>query len=128
MTGGYSTPIGPECKVTVPVRRDKRLSDGELHAVTAWSWFEGELWERFAVVRWSSGLEFGQWPDKTGQPIGDWSKVYTVAIPDDKVDELRRLLMEACAYFYQECMYLVVGGRAELIYPPPGTWPELASQ
>jgi hypothetical protein len=51
--------------------------------------------------------------------------VYTIAVPDEKVDDLRRLLMEACALFYQECIYLTVAGRAEIVYPPPGTWPQL---
>jgi hypothetical protein len=128
MTGGYSIGVGPVCKCKVPVRRDRRLSDGEPHAVTTWSWFERQLWERLGIVARSSALEFGQWPDKTGQPICDWSVVYTIAVPDEKVDEFRKLLMEACSQFYQECMYFEVAGRAELIYPPPGTWPQLASE
>jgi hypothetical protein len=128
MTNGYSEAIGVECKPAIPVRRDKRLSDGEPHAPSAWDWFEGELYEGYGTARWSSALEVATWRDKSGQPIRDESRVYTIAIPDEKVDELRKLLMQACMVFCQECIYLTVGGRAELVYPPAGTWPQLNSQ
>ncbi len=110
-----STPIGPVCEFLIPVRRDRRLSDGEPHATTTWSWFEGQLWERFGVVRRSAARELASWRDKSGERIRDSSVLYTIAVPDDKVDELRKLLMEACVRFYQECLYLAVEGRAELV-------------
>ena len=128
MSNGYSIPIGTECKFLIPRLRDARLSAAEPHVTWDWSWLEGELWERFGIVRWSGAPEIARWPDKNRRPICDRSKVYTIAVPDEKIDELRVLLMEACVRFYQECIYLRVGERAELVYPPPGTWPQLTSQ
>jgi hypothetical protein len=86
------------------------------------------LWERFGVERYSGALDYARWRDESGQPVCDRCRVYPIAVPDEKVDELRQLLMEACVVFYQECIYLEVGERAEYVYPPRGTWPQLASE
>ena len=117
-----------ESTFLICLRRDRRLSDGEPHATTAWDWLHGELWERFEVVRFSQALEEGQWPDKTGVPVRDLSRKYTIAVGKEKIDELRTLLMEACIVFCQECIYLSVKGEVEFVYPPPGTWPQLNLQ
>jgi hypothetical protein len=128
MSGGYTKPIGKECQFLIPRRRDRRLSDGEPHTPMVLAWWRKQLWEKFGLRRWSGAPEFADWRDDSGRRVFDRSVKFTIAIPEDKVDELRQLLMEACVVFRQECIYLRVGGDAELVYAPPGTWPQLASQ
>jgi len=128
MSSGYTKHIGKECQFVIPRRRDRRLSDGEPHAPTALAWWRKQLWEKFGVRRWSGATEFSDWRDNSGPRVSDQLVKFTIALPDDKVDELRQLLMEACVVFCQECIYLRVGADAELVYPPPGTWPQLVSE
>jgi hypothetical protein len=105
-----------ECSFPVPIRRDKRLSDGQLHSTLAWDWLEGELWERFRGWTRSEALVVGVYPDEeTGRPVRDRSRTYTVAVRDEDVDSLRNLLKEAKDVFYQECFYLNIGGQVELV-------------
>jgi hypothetical protein len=45
-----------------------------------------------------------------------------VAVPDDRVPELRQFMRFACAHFEQECLYFNVGGAVEFLDNPLG-WP-----
>ena len=49
----------------------------------------------------------------------DLSRKYTVAIPAERVDELRALLRRAGNSFDQRVMYLEVAGYAELLEVRP---------
>jgi len=51
--------------------------------------------------------------------VEDLSRRYTVAIPRDRVDELRALLRRAGNSFDQQVMYLEVAGYAELLEVRP---------
>jgi hypothetical protein len=42
-----SNELGPECSFLIPIRRDKNLSDGELHSQEVWDWLDDELFARF---------------------------------------------------------------------------------
>ena len=69
----------------------------------------------------------GTWaPLQGAAPVKDRSRRYTVAIPTDRVDELRDLLRRAGNSFDQRVMYLEVAGYAELLAVlPEHGWLEL---
>jgi len=105
-----------ECSFLVPVRRDANLSDGKAHAAKLWAWLRNELFDRFrggtrAPVRYSG---FYADPD-TGESVSDFSYKYIVAIPNSRIDELRKLLAAGCVLFQQKCIYLSVAGRVEFV-------------
>lgn len=110
-------PLGPECEFYIPIRRDKLLSDGELQSTKAWRWLDNELFARFGARTRYPNLCHGFYPDPdTGERVDDLSRKFSVALADEKLDELRELLRLACAVFHQKCIYLSVAGRAELIF------------
>ena len=53
-------------------------------------------------------------PD-TGQRVSDESKRIIAAVSESRLDELRQLLVEACDWFQQKCIYLSVAGRVEFV-------------
>jgi hypothetical protein len=62
----------------------------------------------------------GAWrPEQGGEPVEDSSRRYTVAVPEERVDELRALLRRAGNSFDQRVIYLEVGGYAELLEVRP---------
>jgi hypothetical protein len=98
------------------MRRDKELSDGDLHPVEAWNWLTDQLYERFEAWTLAPGFYHGVWKSpKTGQPISDNSRRYIVALPPGRFDDLRRLLADACAVFRQQCIYLSIAGQVEFV-------------
>ena len=108
-----------ECSFLIPMRRDQELSDGELHSIDAWNWLTDQLYLLFKAWTRVPGLHRGVWESsETGKPVPDQSRRYVVAIADARVDELRRLLGEACSVFHQQCVYLSVAGRVEFVEPP----------
>ena len=52
-------------------------------------------------------------------PVKDRSRRYTIAVPVDRVDDLRSLLRRAGNSFDQRVMYLEVAGFAELLVVSP---------
>lgn len=107
-----------ECSFFIPMRRDAHLSDGDLHAVYAWSWLDQELYQRFTARTLAPGMYSGVYQDPdTGRPVTDSSRRYVVAIAEDRHDELRELLRDACEWFCQKCIYLSIAGRVEFIGP-----------
>jgi hypothetical protein len=107
-----------ECSFLIPVRRDKNLSDGEIHPIEAWAWLEERLTEFGGATR-ALGLYEGWYRDPdTGERITDYSRKYTVALHAERVDLLRSLLREACGTFQQKCIYLSVAGQVEFLEGP----------
>ncbi len=92
-----------ECGFLIPIRRDSRLSDGKPHEAIAWDWLYDELFDAFGVVRFTSVPEIADWRDPHGVAVHDQSRPYTVAVEEERVDELRNLLRQACIVFHQEC-------------------------
>jgi hypothetical protein len=53
-------------------------------------------------------------PD-TGKRVTDQSRKFWVALPADKIAQLRALLKGTCRVFRQECIYLSIAGRVEFV-------------
>jgi len=59
-------------------------------------------------------------PDPSAaSPVEDLSRKYTVALPADRLDDLRALLRRAGNSFDQRVMYLEVAGYAEFLQVRP---------
>jgi hypothetical protein len=109
-----------ECSFLIPTHRDQEVSDGELHTIDAWNWLTDQLYVRFEAWTRAPGLYRGVWKSsRTGKPVPDQSRRYIVALPPGRVDDLRRLLAEACPVFHQQCIYLSVAGQVELVEALP---------
>ncbi|HUY89110.1 MAG TPA: hypothetical protein VMV10_10275 [Pirellulales bacterium] len=103
-----------ECAFFIPIRRDANLSDGDLHSEKAWAWLKRELFLHFEGATVAPGFYEGFYKDPdTGEQVTDRSRMYIVAAPSSKVDELRTLLAKACIVFKQKCIYLSVSGDVE---------------
>jgi hypothetical protein len=62
----------------------------------------------------------GSWsPGQGEEPVEDLSRKYTVALPAERVDDLRALLRRAGNSFDQRVIYLEVAGYAELLEVRP---------
>ncbi len=105
-----------ECAFLIPLRRDANLSDGELHSTEAWEWLDDELFVKFDGVTMAPGIYMGAYRDPdTGERVNDESRRFIVALPGERVEELKSLLRSACEVFQQKCIYLSVAGTVELI-------------
>lgn len=108
-----------ECSFFVPTRRDSALSDGVEHEPSAWRLLYAELFDRFGGVTRAPGKYQGYYVDpESGQRVGDESYRFVVAVPENRVPELRRLLIGFTVVFQQKCIYLSVAGRVEFIEFP----------
>jgi hypothetical protein len=109
-----------ECTFFIPIRRDKHLSDGKKHSLKEWYWLRDELDKRFDTGGTiAPGLYEGTWKNlETGERVADQSRNYIIALPKEKIKDLRRLLAEACTVFHQECIYLSVAGQVEFVEAP----------
>ena len=96
----------------VPLVRD---SDGRPHAPRLWKALVDELFDRFGGFTGPEGPIPGGYTSRSGRRVLDESFRYTVSLPPRRVRELRALLVRAATSFDQECIYLVVGARAELV-------------
>jgi hypothetical protein len=107
-----------ECSFLIPIRRDRNLSDGKSHLTTVWSWLEEELCVFGGATR-APDLYEGWYVDPdTGKAVRDRSRMYIVAIPRARVEELRAILRRACEEFAQKCIYLSVAGYVEFVEGP----------
>jgi hypothetical protein len=111
-----------QCEFFVPIVRN---SDKQPHQPTAWNLLGSEIRRVFPAGH--SGPETfyrgdalvpGEYQDNPGEPpIKDTSRRYLVAIPANRVDELRQLLRKAANTFDQKAIYLSVKGDVEFISP-----------
>jgi len=115
----------PVCVFLVPVVRD---SDRKPHPPILWRLLQDALVGLFeglggpeTVLSYRTPDPVpGSWsPGEGEEAVEDLSRKYTVAIPAERVDELRALLRRAGNSFDQRVMYLEVAGYAELIEVRP---------
>ena len=111
----------PVCVFLIPVVRD---SDRIPHSPLTWRLLQDALIRTFGgstgpedvLYYRSRGAIPGTWaPGGSEAPIEDRSRKYTLAIPADRVEDLRALLRRAGRSFDQRVIYLEVAGYAELV-------------
>jgi hypothetical protein len=108
-----------ECSFLIPLCGDRALSDGTEHLPQTWEWLEHELFDRFEGQTIAPGEYEGAYRDpQTGARVADRSRKYLVALPAERLDEIRDVLSGACVLFRQKCIYLSVAGHVEFIEPP----------
>ena len=109
----------PECSFLIPLQRDAEIADGKAHARSAWKWLHRELGLAFEAMTIAPGEYTGVWPSPLSKKnVSDKSKKYTIAIPRQRVQELRAILQKACVVFAQQSLYLSVAGNVEFIQAP----------
>jgi hypothetical protein len=109
-----------QCEFFVPIVRN---SDKQPHQPSAWSSLGNEIRRVFPAGH--SGPETfyrgdvlvpGEYEDDPSEPpIADTSRRYLLAIPADKVGDLRALLRRAANTFDQLAIYLSVKGDVEFV-------------
>jgi len=114
-------PRRPVCVFLVPVVRD---SDRKPHPSILWRRLQDVLVRLFEGIGGPETVLYyrtldpvaGSWSAGQGSdPVEERSRKYTVAVPRERVDELRALLRRAGNSFDQRVMYLEVAGYAELL-------------
>jgi hypothetical protein len=115
----------PLCEFLIPVARD---SDRKPHPPVVWRLLEEELQRTFGghtgprrVMGFMSiELVPGSWtPAGTEERISDESRLYSVIVAENRVDELRSLLRRAANSFDQRTMLLIVAGIGEYLDARP---------
>lgn len=110
--------LGPECVFLIPLVRD---SDRRPHQPIVWDLLRNALRREFEAFHFDVATVPGEWisSDDPGNVVEDQCRKFTVAIPQDRVDELRRVLRRAGNSFDQREVYLAVAGYAELLKVKP---------
>ena len=109
-----------QCEFFVPIVRN---SNKEPHQPSAWTALGNEIRRVFAAGHTGpetfyrgDSLVPGEYEDcPEAPPIKDESRRYLLAIPETKVEDLRRLLRKAANTFDQKAMYLAVRGYVEFV-------------
>lgn len=105
-----------ECSFLIPLNGDAELSSGEPHSATEWEWLTDQLWIGFGGGTIPQCFYEGFYTDPdSGQRVSDRSRKFIVAVSDDRLDELKRLLADCCDVFHQKMIYLSVAGVVEFI-------------
>jgi len=105
-----------ECSFLIPLTGDADLSTGGLHSIIEWEWLTDQLWVGFGGGTMPQCFYEGFYTDPdSGQRVSDRSRKFVVAIPGDRLDELRKLLEDCCDVFHQKMIYLSVAGVVEFI-------------
>ena len=111
----------PVCSFLIPVVRD---SDRRPHAPVVWRLLQDALLRTFGALTGPEAVLYyrkpddvpGAWrPEEGEELVGDRSRRYTIALPANRVDDLRALLRRASNSFDQRVMYLEVAGYAEFL-------------
>ena len=105
-----------ECAFFIPERRDKNLSDGELHHAEAWEWLDNQLYAEFGAGTTAPGLYKGFYRDPdTKERVDDQSYKFIIAVPKSSFDRLRGMLALAGVVFEQKFIYLSIAGQVEFV-------------
>ena len=105
-------------------RKSPRGPDRKPHPPVLWRLLQDALFSTFSAVTGPETVAYyrnpvpvrGGWSPGAGrESVEDLSRKYTVAVPEDRVDELRAILRRAGNSFDQRVMYLEVAGYAELL-------------
>ncbi len=108
----------PECVFLIPLLRD---SDRQPHPPILWELLRNALRRKFEGFHFDIATVRGEWspPDNLENVVEDESRKFTVAVPEEKIDELRMLLRRAGNSFDQRAIYLAVAGYAEFLEARP---------
>lgn len=98
----------------IPTVRD---SDKKKHRATLWGLLRAELYEVAGADSWKWVIleelapTKGSWKNpKTGKPVRDKSRKYTVVVLREKAEEIREVLFRAANSFdQQEILFMVLG-------------------
>lgn len=107
-----------ECAFLIPLVRD---SDRRPHQPSCWNALQDALFERFGgstgpdVIYRAVRPTAGEFRSEAGERVSDESWRYVVAVPRDRLDELRSILRRAANTFDQEAIYLSVAGIVEFV-------------
>ena len=108
----------------IPIREDPVIGNGQLHPPFRWKALQDALIERFGGWTTSTAEAHGAWVDpSTNEPVEDRSRVFEMDVDEDRLDEIRALLRRACRTFVQQCIRVVILGRAEYIEGCPDDEP-----
>lgn len=109
----------------VPLVRD---SDRQPHAPILWRLLQDALLGLFGGLTGPEAVLYyrhrestrGVWSAEEGEaPVEDLSRKYVVAVPPERIDELRAFIRRVGNSFDQRVMYLEVAGYAELLEVRP---------
>ena len=108
----------------VPVREDSVIGNGQLHPPFRWKALQDALTQSFDGFTMPSGKVQGVWIDpKTSKPVKDTSREFQVDVDEGRLDEVRALVRRACRTFAQQCIRVVILGRAEYVAGGPNDEP-----
>lgn len=108
----------PECVFLIPLVRD---SDRQPHSPILWELLRYALRRKFEGFHFDIATVQGEW-SPSGDPenlVQDECRKFTVAVPEERIDELRSLLRRAGNSFDQRAVYLAVAGYVEFLKATP---------
>jgi hypothetical protein len=117
-----------ECSFPIPILRD---GDRQPHQPHAWDDLTIELRTLVksyprghqgpkTVFHWEEDVTPGEYEEGPASGVThDESRKYWIALPAEKVGDLRAMLRRACNTFDQRAIYLSVAGRVEFIEAQP---------
>ncbi|HEX6984093.1 MAG TPA: hypothetical protein VF170_01895 [Planctomycetaceae bacterium] len=87
-----------------------------MHSVTEWEWLTDRLWIGFGGGTIPQCFYEGFYTDPdSGRRVSDRSRKFVVALPEERLNDLRSLLAVCCEAFHQKMIYLSVAGVVEFV-------------
>ncbi len=111
------------CEVIIPTVSGRTRLPWTPNKIPYWEFATAYLFGGISPV--ALGVT-GQWRNPALPPgaciVPDPQNRYEIAVPDNRVDELREFMRFTCCHFEQECLYFKVGVTVEFLDNPLG-WP-----
>ena len=105
-----------ECTVLVPTRKSTTISGGDLHPAPLWEQLEQMLLATFDRLWMPQGLfRTLSFDAESGRKREEDARGFIVAVSEGRLDELRRVLADACDWFGQQSIRLSIAGRVEFV-------------